>query len=250
MCNDDAIYYCKFRSSKSFKEKEIDCLAYEIVCNALLKKLNIPTPEIALVQLTENSFDAKDLKANKRYAKPGIICFGSKEIPHADLVTGIGVIESKRDYNQFTNPLDLLKIAMFDIWVDNTDRGKNDNFNILIAPDTFGSKFIAFDNAFCFGGVNSLRTFNELWLPTGSYKLIRTPYFKAFRKYFDKNEVKEIVDNLLCLHSNEIEFIISDVFKQIPQEWQVETKLDERILRYLTNENRLQLTKQIVFSHF
>jgi hypothetical protein len=250
LCNDGNVYYCKYRSGKSYKDKEIDCLAYEIVCTHLLKKLEIPTPEIALVKLTEGSFDSKDLKANKRYAKPNIICFGSKEVKYANLVTGVEIIEGKRDFNQFANPLDLLKIAIFDIWVDNNDRGRNNNYNLLLAPHSFGSRFIAFDHAFCFGGLNGLRIFNETWAPTDYQKLITTQYFKSFREYFNKKEVVEIVDKLLSLQHNELEFTISAAFAQIPQQWEVDAQLSVKILRYLTNESRMKTTRQVVLSHF
>ncbi len=250
LCNDGNVYYCKYRSGKSFKEQEIDCLAYEIVCHFLLQHLGIPTPNIALVQLSEGSYDVKDLKANKRHAKPGIVCFGSKEVKYANLVTGIEIINGKRDFNQFTNPLDLLKIAIFDIWVDNSDRGRNDNYNLLLAPDIFGTKFIAFDHAFCFGGLSALRIFNETWKPTDYQKLIATPYFKAFKQFFNVKEVPEIVDKILCLPYNELEFTISAAFAQIPQQWNIDTQLADKILRYLTNEARLCMIKQIVLSHF
>jgi len=41
LCKDGHVYYCKYRSGKSFKEQEIDCLAYEIVCHFLLQHLQI-----------------------------------------------------------------------------------------------------------------------------------------------------------------------------------------------------------------
>jgi hypothetical protein len=69
----------------------IDFLVYEFVCNYLLKHLGILTPEIALVILQPNSFDTKDLPVNNKYAKHGVVCFGSQEIKSSNLISGLVV---------------------------------------------------------------------------------------------------------------------------------------------------------------
>ena len=48
LCSDNNYYYCKYRTQ--FKKEELDCLVYELVCQALLKDLNIPTPEVAFAR--------------------------------------------------------------------------------------------------------------------------------------------------------------------------------------------------------
>ena len=78
ICNDGNVYYCKYRVSH--KTEELDCLIYEVICHNLLKFLGIPTPDIALVELLDGTFSSKELTRNKNFAKPGVICFGSKEI--------------------------------------------------------------------------------------------------------------------------------------------------------------------------
>jgi hypothetical protein len=46
LCDDGNFYYCKYRTQ--FKRSELDCLVYEMVCHHLLRRLQIPTPDIAL----------------------------------------------------------------------------------------------------------------------------------------------------------------------------------------------------------
>ncbi|GAB4479940.1 MAG: hypothetical protein OHK0057_32790 [Thermoflexibacter sp.] len=95
------------------------------------------------------------MKANKRYTKPNIIAFSSKEIPNSHLITDFEVIEKEQDFHKIINPLDLIKIAIFDLWVDNNDRGKalkiwGYNYNLLFAPFLGKQQIFAFDHAFYF----------------------------------------------------------------------------------------------------
>jgi hypothetical protein len=62
LCDDGMIYYCKYRSGYSLNAGEIDFLVYEIVCHYLLKGLEIPTPEIALVTLRKDSYKPQGFK--------------------------------------------------------------------------------------------------------------------------------------------------------------------------------------------
>ena len=157
LCSDDQIYYCKYRVDMN--QEEIDFLLYEIVCHFLLKYLKVPTPEIALVTLTKDSFDPKHLVRNKRYSKPGVICFGSKLVDSSSLLIDMQIIDSRSAFKRLDNPMDLIKIALFDLWVDNVDRGRQGNFNILMSASHRKTTYYAFDNAFAFGGQKGLRIF-------------------------------------------------------------------------------------------
>jgi len=77
---------------------------------------------VAFAEIMDKSFDFCKLKANIRYIRPGIICFASKEAENTILVTGIQDITGNRDLNEFEDPSDLLRIAIFDLWVNNADR--------------------------------------------------------------------------------------------------------------------------------
>lgn len=99
ICEDDHIYYCKYRTGRSLNQHEIDCLFYEAVSNRLLKGLNIPTPELSLIKIAANSFNPKDLKFHKRFCKPGALYLGSKHIEKNDLVQNV----SKRSSISFQN---------------------------------------------------------------------------------------------------------------------------------------------------
>ena len=254
-CDDGNFYYCKYRTQ--FKRTELDCLVYEIVCHYLLKRLHVPTPDIALAVIEKGSYDIKKLKRNKRYIEQGIICFASKEVTNSALVTGIQSFSKKSQVNKFENIYDLLKIAMFDLWIENVDRGRGsmENYNLLIQSIQVQNeetkevrdklRWIAFDHAFAFGGTDNLRIFNQTMLPSLSFKLIESQYFKSVKKYFNPVDYENIVEFFLDLQRYELEAIIQSIFKQLPAEWETPKNLGDRIVTFLSDPGRIRSVKQL-----
>jgi hypothetical protein len=150
------MYFVKYRSGKSLDKNEINCLVFEIVCTSLLQQLNVPVPEQALVTINENSYAPGQLVVNKKYIKQGVIAWGSKEIIRADLVKEIEQVKKKTEFNKLLNPNDLIRIAIFDLWVDNADR-HTENYNLLVKMQEGKLKIIAIDHAFT-GCISNCRT--------------------------------------------------------------------------------------------
>ncbi len=221
LCNDDQVYYCKYRSSHSLNKQEIDFLVYEIICHYLLRKLDIPTPEIALVTILKDSFDPTQLHINKKYAKPGVVCFGSKELTGSNLVSGLELVNTKYEFNKYLNPDDLIRIAFFDLWTANTDRGRNENFNLLTRNHFDGIQINAFDHAFAFHGQRGLRTFNVQWPLETRDNLARTMYFKSIIHYIPEQDRVSIAEKIVNCAAEEIESTIDDAFAQLPEEWAI-----------------------------
>jgi hypothetical protein len=213
-----------------------------------LKHLGIPTPNIALIELTKNSFDPKNLKRNKLYAKPGVICFGSQHID-SYLVNDTQLIDSKRAFNRMANPADLIRIAIFDLWVDNTDRGKKGNFNILVTTETHKSVYFAFDNAFAFGGEVGLGIFNSSFGVSLGDKLMSTEYFRSIIRFIPKSERFIIAQNILSLcHDESINDSIAKTSVLIPGAWNTLPGLFPRMIEFLSSAQRLQKIEQLVYS--
>ena len=158
ICSNGSVYYVKYRSGKSFDKREINCLVFEMICTKLLKALSTPTPEQALVTITPDSYFKHQLKANRRTLKDGIIAWGSKQIEQADIVKGIELLLKQKEFNRYSNPSDLIKIAIFDLWTDNVDR-HSENYNLLVGVEDKKLKIIAIDHAFAFGGLNGMNTY-------------------------------------------------------------------------------------------
>ncbi len=169
-----------------------------MICTALLQHLQIPTPEQALVIISEHSYAKGQIIISKRYIKPGIIGLGSKEIVNADMVKEIESVNNRKQFNRLLNPDDLIRIAVFDLWVDNVDR-HSENYNLLTKLEDNKLRFYAIDHAFCFGGLNGMNTFNERSTVSTYKKLIVSQYFRSIAKHYTKAQRLEIVNDCLSL---------------------------------------------------
>lgn len=246
LCSSGDIYYCKYLND--FNKLEINCLAYEVIAHYLLKKLQIPTPEIALIKISDGTLDKSKIKANRRL-KEGNICFGSKEVKLAQELQAIQDF-TKVDFNRLLNPEDVVKIALFDLWVDNTDRGRffenGINYNILIESIDTRQKIVAFDNAFIFGGVKNIGIFNSLSVVNTTNKLLETPFYKSVIKYIDIEYLNQIVNNFVTLLTRDYNQLIIDIIAKLPAEWILTKNLDNRICDYLSNQEHINRIKHIV----
>ena len=239
ICSDGQAYYVKYRSGKSLDKREINCLVFEMVCTRLLKRLHIPVPDQALVTINENSYVPAQLITNKKYIKHGIIAWGSNEIPQTDLVKEIEQVTNKKGFNKLKNPEDLIRIAIFDLWVDNADRNSG-NYNLLTKMEDGKLKIITIDHAFTFGGLKGMNIFNESSQPSTYKKLIESQYFLSIIKHFNRKERLEIASQFLSLLSDlNINNLIDEVFKEIPEQWGISPLLKKRILDFLQSKQRI-----------
>ncbi|WP_028525769.1 HipA family kinase [Runella limosa] len=242
LCDDGQIYFCKYMLSA--KKEELDCLIYEVVCHFLLKSLLLPTPNIAFIELIEGVFYEKDIPRNRKYAKPSVICFGSQEVKNANLVSGLELVTDAHSLQTLYNPYDLIRIAIFDLWVDNTDRGKNSNYNLLVSPHENKLKIWAFDHAFTFDGLESLRIFNPKFQPSLYNKLFTTSYFLSIVSHLDPELCHEVALKFIENLEKSVG-IIDSIFEQIPQKWQVYPSLKLKIHNFLLDSQRLAIIKEL-----
>jgi hypothetical protein len=256
ICSDNEVYYLKYRSGKSFDSQEFNFLIYEVFCAVLLQELSIPVPPIALVKLIDGSFESKQLKANRRYAKADKICFASKEIPNSQLVMDFEIIDSQEKFKRIANPMDLIKIAIFDIWVDNADRGKKIetggcNYNLLLKPifsRTFeGSQILAFDHAFAFGGQSNTGILSDKMPVSAENKLIKSDYFRSFMLYMPHFNFSYWADCFIneC-QQIDTQNILETMQKHLPEEWYVNEHLNDSLYHFLKSPFRWHKIKKII----
>jgi hypothetical protein len=247
VCNDLNIYYCKYLNS--LKKEEITCLAYEVVASKLLVKLGIPTPNIAAVTVADNTLNKKEIKQNKRL-RVGNVCFGSKEVVSATEVQSLAQIKSKAEYNKLSNPADIIKIAIFDLWINNSDRGRNFgegfNYNLLLEPQENKYKLLAFDNAFIFGGINQIGIFNPSSSVDISNKIHLSPYYKSIVKHISHEQFIEVVNNFIPLLRKNYGTLISNIIKEVSVYWEITPNLDKRILDFISSKTRIDEIEKII----
>ncbi|GAB4004849.1 hypothetical protein GCM10028808_03330 [Spirosoma migulaei] len=240
LCDDGNLYYCKYRIRAN--AIELDFLAYEVVSYTLLRALNLPTPDVALVEVQVGSYRPDQLNANRRFIKPGIICFGSRALPHADLVRQTEAVCSTRAFKRLLNPTDLIRLAVFDLWADNTDRGRafegGYNYNLLCVPYEGKTQFVAFDNAFTFGGENGLRIFNPEWPLLPQNRLFNSPYYKAVVKHITPSRRFTVANDCLSLCYERGKQAIHTAFASLPPTWGTPPSLRTRMVDFLLNDQR------------
>ncbi len=256
-CNDGQVYYCKYRLNYK-PERELDFLTYEVVAHELLQYLNIPTPPIAFVNVTEDSFDRNQLRRNRSHCEAGITCFGSQEVV-ARILSPIEKVSNKHDFNQLANPLDLLRIALFDQWVGNADRGKpideGYNYNLLIADQDKKQQYVAFDHAFIFGGENQLRIFNPQSVGFQKDSLLGCEYFWSVIRYIPtENCLNAIEQFFVFLQTDEWHTIISDTIAQCATHWPLPPNMEERVINFLSSRaanrpDRLDMLQETIQQH-
>ncbi len=254
ICSDQFIYYLKYRSGKSYDQNELVFLIYEVLCSVLLNRLNIPTPQIALATLKGNYTD--QFKVNKRYAKEGKICFASKEVPNSQLVMDISVVESHAAFLQILNPLDLIRIAIFDLWVDNTDRGKKlisggHNYNLLLKDNYTQSsikhQIMAFDHAFTFGGQKSIVSFSDKMPLSSSNKLPNSAYFDSIIRFIPKDKaIQTLFDFIRKCQNLDISPILLELESILPNEWYAINNLNQKIYDFLISPQRWKQIEQVM----
>lgn len=247
ICSDDNIYYCKYLPT--IKKEEINCLAYEVVAHALLKKLEIPTPDIALVTVAEGTLNKKLIKKNKRL-KVGDVCFGSKEVSFVAEVQTLAQLNNKTEFNKLLNPHDIIKIAIFDLWVNNVDRGRDFgdgyNYNLLLKPVGTKQEIIAFDHGFVFGGIDQIGVFNSKMNSLTGNKLYQSAYYKSVIKHINKTDYINIVNNFIPLLFKNYDTLIKNIIKKLAANWDLSLKLDERIIALLKTDEQIKEIKNII----
>lgn len=248
LCDNGEIYYCKHLPT--LNKSEINCLAYEVVANYLLQQLEIPTPEIALVEVLEGTLIKKLITKNRRL-REGDVCFGSKEVKFAQELHAIQEIRTKTEFNKILNPTDIVKIALFDLWVNNVDRGRyfddvGINYNLLIKPVGSKQQILAFDNAFIFGGIEQIGVFNPKMGVNANNKLVNTPYYKSLIKHIDQKKFLDIVNNFIPLLPVNYDESISNIVKELRKNWALTLNLDERIIALLSSNEHIENCKNII----
>lgn len=141
----------------------------------------------------------------------------------------------------------MVKIAVFDIWVNNVDRGKNENYNLLLSGYNGLLKVWAFDHAFAFGGINDLRIFNSLARLDLGDKLINARYWKSLVAQLDLDKSVEVVETLITDFTKS-EHVINEAFQTIPHEWKVFTGLKPKIDSFLLDSQRVEQVRKLAIS--
>ncbi|MHB1179655.1 MAG: HipA family kinase [Daejeonella sp.] len=128
----------------------------------------------------------------------------------------LGLSKDYGELNKFANKYDLLKIALFDLWLANTDRNHN-NYNLLINPAPRGYTFHPIDHTDIFDGG---RIGQQLAQLTEFDSLLSSDLANIFA--LNKRKTSDYVNNLILkfpIFVRECGNHVDEIVSEIPPEW-------------------------------
>jgi len=182
IANDYKAYYIK--NTKGIKPATY--LINEFICHYLLKNWKLNTPSISAINVDKQILNNSLSLFHKSHFY-NEITFGSKRMNNVIELNNFLKISGKRDLNHFNSPSDLIKISLFDIWVENDDR-KPTNPNILLRMKNNRIDIVAIDNAFTFSTLNYDSLDPKYISNSYNDNLLATSFVKEIVKYDKKQD--------------------------------------------------------------
>jgi hypothetical protein len=217
-------------------------LISEFLCHYLLKCWRIPTPDIAAITLNPNLLTS-DLSVRHKKHFYNQVCFGSQSIKDAIDLSAFFNIKQISSYRKFDDPEVLLKIALFDIWIENDDR-KPTNNNIILQSIEGKFSILAIDHAYTFSSIDY--PYLNPNLVSSSYNetiLLSTIGQAVVVKLLNKNQdnmrewLRDARENFyLCISNCEKQF--EEISSYVPKNLGFNLELQRCIQRFLFNEKR------------
>tara|TARA_R110000868_G_scaffold108381_4_gene295902 strand:- start:1259 stop:2101 length:843 start_codon:yes stop_codon:yes gene_type:complete len=252
LCEENEIYIIKtmFKKHPPFED-----LINEILCNYFFQCWDIPVPEQALVIFDDilieqylhdnNSINKKyvDFKFENHYF------YGSKFLPYSTEVDLYNIkLKDKHDYNKYQNPIDLIKIGVFDKWIANMDR-RIDNPNILIDNTGVKFRFIPIDNTQSFGNQSDYKNLKLPIMDTVNNKsILNAPITKSISKFANSKKYSNLANEITNNIEKSID-LISLIFQNIPSEFGLSKEGKDKIKVILSNQTRNEVISRFYLNY-
>ena len=233
ICDDYETYYVKNHQLGNPASTIIN----EVLCHFLLKQWDINTPEIALINLEPASI-RKDYGYKHKPIYYNRLAFGSKELEASFDISKIIDIKGKVDYRKYHSAEMFAHIGLFDMWVDNEDRGPELK-NLMIYETDGRYNFLAIDHAAAFRtGAYETLTFNEFY-PTEDNFLLQSGFFKGLKSILNNdNQWIRNEEEKYYLYITRCKQEFSKIALLIPPEWGFTKKYETLVSDFLINQDR------------
>lgn len=251
ICDDNEIYFAKTTDIKVEPFTELIC---EIVGNYFANIWGLQTAVPCLIKIPIEVVEAYIKEIGQplpiRYAKTKfneILFFGVKSVSNTiEIESYMNGITSKKEFNLFNNPLDLIKIGALDFWLGNKDR-KPDNPNILLSSDFNKFDFVPIDHAACFGYSNQLKSLKSSHLHVeDANNILSSGLAVSILKYSKRAELLPLIDSITESIASSIEHS-DEIFSQVPSSWGFSKKAKENIIFVLSEKERnLNISKMFI----
>lgn len=228
----------------------------EVLCAYWAQCWALAIPPFALVHISQSLSDhyrKKKRPLSARYEKCAFdeqIFFGSRVVPcQVELDDYFSGPYHQSQMHYFSNPLDLLKIGVFDQWIGNFDR-KPDNPNVLLTQRSDGLlEFSPIDHTAAFGYISNHRDVRDELLYRESKKwLLCHDFVRAIAKFTPPEAISNLQPNILTgmeVALNTMDF----AFEQIPKPWGFSEKARNHLKSFLGNQERNERIASIYLSY-
>jgi hypothetical protein len=221
MCSDVNLYVCKYMRSSATAYK----LACEFIGTNLAKAWQLNTPDIALVNIRSAHWGGINV-SHSLYA-PSI---GFRWLDGVVDITPSTYAKVPANTETLAQ---LMKIALFDIWVANEDRNAN-NANLMY--DMIHEQLVSID----YGCIFNTATFEyPLSQLTSTDTILWSDLFRHLLQGADSQACLAIADRLKADYEESLDksnSIVAEIVAEMPQEWNVPMEKVSEKLRQLFNK--------------
>lgn len=240
LCKNFETYWVKYTDS-SGGHNELIC---EVLGSCLAMHFNIPTPEIDYIRIIDGSYNPNEIFRNPNIIGQNGIGFGSRDIKNHDILDrSRSRIRGKMNFKKIVNPLDFVKIGVFDRHVSNIDRHEG-NYNLIVEKISENrEKIYAIDHALIFGGDQHSESLNPVSETSLGKNILRTDLFNDLKNYLGMEEINRTAEEYF-LKIDGVEDVVRSAFETFPQEWRYTSNLEERIVEFLINRARIESIRE------
>lgn len=231
-------------------------LINEILCNYFLRCWNIPVPDQAILSVGRELVEYFVKEGNfidKRYEIEDFSSLQFIGTKFIDSVTEIDIynlnLKNKSDFNKYTNPLDFIKIAVFDKWIANIDRRKG-NPNLLLRASADGFTFIPIDHTQAFACQDNYKNLKlSIMERHDNNSIMVTPMFKSICNFVSVDELKDLSSEILTNIDNTL-IAVEDVFDCVPKNFGLSRSGRSKIYEVLSDQDRNKAISNIFWNYY
>lgn len=211
----------------------------ELLAHCFLKIWNLQTPDACILDISPQQILPEYSKQHHRpsfYIKP---LFGSKWQENAMDSNKFMETINRVDFRQFRNPLDLFKIGLFDIWVENDDRKPTNHNLIFVEDENQKLNIVPIDHCFIFSTMKYQDLNPDEFYPIVNENLLVTDLAQSLKKFKHENRSWDTQDKdyfYLCI--SECEKYYDEIIRFIPIEWNFTPADAESLKRFLFSPER------------
>lgn len=253
LCDDGEMYIAKsiFKSHPPFED-----LINEILGVYFLELMQVNTIKSCLIKIPQEVFETfkiTDKKYDNRYNNflfDDMLFFGSLyQLTTTEVELYNTTLKNKFDYNKYVNPLDFIKIGVFDYWIGNMDR-RGSNPNILIDETAAGEfKFLPIDHTYLYGYQSQYKALRLSLMSNPNPKsILKTPMSKSILNFADSKIISNF-HNVIFESFNDILDNIDFVFEQVPNSFGLSKKGKKKIKEILSNQERNKEVSRMYFNY-